>query len=649
MEVENMSDLDTKIDLITKKCGFYFLETLALVKKIYYAWRGFDKSSFEAKMVPCRYHCFPYPKAYPGQNEAVDALVKGNEKIYTLCSPTGTGKTSVYLTALRELKDFGKKVMVILPRKDLQDQIVREYSQHFSQYGMKIRDLKRREEYCNKLVINSKGRVVAACRMKYRKCVGDKYLWFFKYNDREILYPCSDCPYNKHKELVLSEYIAGQALLLLNSGNYYLMYHKFRNKFELYPDVVVIDEADVFRQIVTEAVTLKTHWIELVDKHSKELSERGESAVEIINKVMNRGKLSQPELQKLLDVTGSAINLEIESLKKLLTVGENKEPSGEELKRFEELNDIIDSLESAHRRVTKFSSFPDKIFYYYDKGQLVVEAYLEIEELVNHIFRLVEKCIIVSATVLARNSRIVTYDVDFPFSKVIFLPIEKLTFWNVFTKNHDRERAFEILNTVFRQLIYPLGREVSVLFGADPMLPIPIFCGSMKFVELMGGVFEENGISKDRYLIHEEGKLRELVEKFKAGEYWFAAFAAGAEYGGNWYEFPFQCVLRMPYRDKENPREQALFEFLGKERWEWNYTWDALSRFIQACGRNARNPLSFAVTITPDIKVYEVYEKVKEEKPELIPEWFRKRVLIPRIDDSGRVVWYDDYGRPFSI
>jgi hypothetical protein len=297
MEAESMSNLDAKIDLITKKCDFYLVETLALVKKLYYAWRGFDKSSFEAKMVPSRYQCFPYPKAYPGQNEAIDVLVNGNEKIYTLCSPTGTGKTSVYLTALKELKDSGKKVLAIPPRKDLQDQIVREYSQHFSQYGMKIYDLKRREEYCDKFVRNSKGKTVAACRMKYRKRIGNEYIWFFKYNDREIVYPCLDCLYDKYKERILSEYIARQALLLLNPGNHYLIYHNFGNdKLRLYPEAVVIDEADVFRHMVTKAVTLKTSWIELVDKHSKELSEKGESAMEIIDKVMNHKKLSQPEL-----------------------------------------------------------------------------------------------------------------------------------------------------------------------------------------------------------------------------------------------------------------------------------------------------------------------------------------------------------------
>jgi len=646
-----MSDLDTKIDLITKKCDFYLIETLALVKKLYYAWRGFDKSSFEAKMVPSKYSCFPYPKTYPGQNEAIEALVGESGKIVTLGSPTGTGKTSVYLTALKELKDLGKKVLAISPRKDLQDQIVREYSQHFSQYGMKIHDLKRREEYCNKLVTNSKGKIVAACRMKYRRRMGNEYKWFFKYNDEEILYPCQDCPYNRYKRMVLSEYIAKQALLLLNPGNYYIIYHKYREfgESELHPDVVVIDEADVFLRMVTEAVTLKTYWIELVNKHSKELSEKGENVMEIIGKVMNRKKLSHPELLKLLNVIGRAIKLEIESLQKLLTVDEDEKPGDDELNKFEEVNDFIDNLESAHRRVTKFSDFSDKIFYYYDKGQIVVEAYLEMEELVNRVFRLANKCIVVSATAPVRNSKIVSYDVDFPFSKVIFLPIEKLTFWNVFTKNYDNERAFEILNTIFRRLIYPLGREVSILFGADPMLPIPIFCGSMKFVGLMGGIFEENGIPKDKYLIHEEGKLREIVEKFRTGEYWIAAFGAGAEYGGNWYEFPLQYILRMPYRDKENPREQALYEFLGKEKWEWDYTWDAMSRFIQACGRNARNPLSFAITVTPDIKVYEVYEEMKEEKPELIPQWFRKRVLVPRIDSNGKVVWYDDYGRPFSV
>jgi Rad3-related DNA helicase len=488
--------------------------------------------------------------------------------------------------------------------------------------------------------------------MKYRKRVENEYKWFFKYNDREILYPCSDCPYNAHKSRVLSEYIARQALLLLNPGNHYLIYHDLsdgNDKLRLYPDAVVIDEADVFRHMITKAVTLKASWIELVDKHSRELSEKGESAMEIIDKVMNCKKLSHPELLKLLKVVKDAIQLEKEFLDKQLTVSEHRKPSDEELKKFEELNDKKDELESALRRLDKFFAFSDSIFYYYKNEQIVVEAYLEMEELVNRIFRNANKCIVVSATAPVRNSKIVTYDIDFPFSKVIFLPIEKLTFWNVFTRNHDSERAFEILNTVFGRLIYPLGREVSVLFGADPMLPIPVFCGSMKFAELMGDVFEENGIPKDKYLIHEEGKLREVVEKFRTGEYWVAAFAAGAEYGGNWYAFPFQCILRMPYRDKENPREQALYEFLGKERWEWDYTWDAMSRFIQACGRNARNPLSFAVTITPDIKVYEVYEEIKEEKPELIPEWFRKRVLVPRIDNNGKVVWYDDFGRPFTV
>jgi len=143
--------------------------------------------------------------------------------------------------------------------------------------------------------------------------------------------------------------------------------------------------------------------------------------------------------------------------------------------------------------------------------------------------------------------------------------------------------------------------------------------------------------------------LKDIVKEFYTGKYYVAAFGAGAEYGGNWYMFPYQCILRMPYRDKENPREQALYEYLGKEKWEWDYTWDAMSRFIQACGRNARNPLSFAITITPDIKVIEVYEEMKREKPELIPTWFRNRVLIPVIDNNGKLGWYDDYGRPFVI
>jgi Rad3-related DNA helicase len=643
MEAEGMSDnLDVKLDLITRKCKFYFEETSALIKKLYYAWRSFDKSSFESKMVPSKFECFPFPRTYLGQNEAIDALVNGDDRVIALGSPTGTGKTAVYLTALKQMMDSGKRVLAIPPRKDLQDQIVKEYSRHFSEYGMPIYDLKRREEYCNKLVMNEKSKAIAACRMRYRKRMKDGYRWYFKYGDEEIPYPCEDCKYNEHKTKVLAEYASRKALLLVNPGNHYLIYHKFHGEY-LFPDVVVVDEADVFLRMVTRAVVLRKSWLDLAIKHSGNLPKE---IGEIAGKVVNHGKLSKAELLNLLYAIAKAIELEIESINEQLTIDEDRKPSNEDLKRFEKLIDKKDELNSALRRIYKFFIFPEKIFYYYKNDQIVVEAYLSMEELMENVFGSAEKCIVVSATVPV-NGKIVYYDVEFPFSKVIFLPIEKLTFSNVFTKKHNSERAFEILNAVFGHLIFPLGKEVSILFGANPVLPIPIFCGSMKFVDIMPEVFEKNGI--DKYLIHQEGNLKDVVKEFHAGKYYVAAFGAGAEYGGNWHEFPYQCILRMPYRDKENPREQALSEFLGKERWEWDYTWDAMSRFVQACGRNARNPLSFAITVTPDIKVYEVYEEIKRQKPNLIPSWFRNRVLVPRIDNNGKVVWYDDYGRPFTI
>jgi hypothetical protein len=646
VEAEGMSDnLDIKLDLITRKCKFYFEETSALIKKLYYVWRGFDKSSFESKMVPSKFECFPFQRAYQGQNEAVEALMNEDEKIIVLRSPTGTGKTAVYLTALKQMMDSGKRVLAVPPRKDLQEQIVREYSQHFSKHGMPIYDLKRREEYCHRLVMGENAsKVVAACRSRYRRRTKDGYRWYFKYKDEEILYPCKDCEYNAYKTRVLVEYVSRKALLLLNPGNHYLIYHKLFDGETLFPDVVVVDEADVFLRMVTKAVTLKKAWLDLVIKHSRDLPEE---ITEIVGKVVNRGKLSNIELQDLLYAIAKAIELEIESIDEQLTIDESCRPTEEDLKRFGKLNEKKDELNSALRRIYKFLLFPEKIFYYYKNDQIVVEAYMSMEELVENVFRSAEKCIVVSATAPVKSGKIVSYDVEFPFSKIIFLPIEKLTFSNVFTKNHNSERAFEILNAVFGHLIFPLGKEVSILFGANPMLPIPIFCGSMKFVEVMADVFENNGI--DKYLIHQEGNLKEIVKEFYTGKYYVAAFGAGAEYGGNWHVFPYQCILRMPYRDKENPREQALYEYLGKEDWEWDYEWDAMSRFIQACGRNARNPLSFAITVTPDTKAYEVYEEIKRKNPSLIPSWFRNRVLVPRIGNDGKLEWYDDYGRPFVI
>lgn len=328
--------------------------------------------------------------------------------------------------------------------------------------------------------------------------------------------------------------------------------------------------------------------------------------------------------------------------------------------KLRELNNLLDELRSAQRRVLKFTYWPDRIFHYREGKNIVVEAYLESDEFYMKVFPKphVEKRIIVSATAPKTNYKIVSFDVEFPFAKVISVPIANLTYTSVFrnpvTFEEDEDQAFAILDTVFTNFIHPVSLEVGKLFGYNTKLtgdskniPTLIFTGAIRYNDKMGAVFKKNGIKK--YLIHQEGNLNEIVKEALTQQYDYIALARGAEYGGNWHQFPFMCIFRMPFRDITTPREKAFRKFLGSEdAWREDYEWDALSCLMQACGRNARNPTSFAVSVILDKKFNQVYEKIKARNPALIPEWFRKRLVFLR-EENGKVVWYDDYGRPFSI
>jgi hypothetical protein len=654
MEAEFMNGTDEMVKEIEKNCAVFYPETVNLIRRIYYKYKEFEsdpktRTDFMSRISePSRHSAFPFPMAYIGQNAAIDELVNGTDPIITLRSPTGTGKTPVYLTALSECIDLGMRSLVITPRKDLQDQLVREYCDHFAKRGMPIYELKRREEYCKelpepKLETDKKGNKIAACRARYKR----KGRWVFEYKGMEYEYPCRDCPFEGQKEKALTMYRRCEAVLVLNPGNYYYIYNEIEDE-KLYPDVVVVDEADVFRSIVMQSVTIRQRILEIAEGYRAELTSEQNR---VLDKLAKNEELSQDDVVCLLEAIAAGLSCEAERIEELLEMANGLVKFPKE--KLREVNNSLDELRSARRRVLKFTQWPDRIFYYREGKNIVVEAYLESDEFFMKVFPEphVKKRIIVSATAPKTEYKTVSFDVEFPFAKIISVPIANFTYTSVFKNpisfEEDENQAFAVLDTVFRGFIHPVSLEVGKLLGYDTNVPTPIFTGAMRFSDKMDAVFRKNGVKK--YLIHREGNLNEIVKEFLTRRYDYIALARGAEYGGNWHYFPFMYILRVPFRNVATPREKAFKKFLGSEdAWRENYEWDALSCLIQACGRNARNPTSFAVSVILDKKFNQVYEKIKARNPSLIPEWFRKRLVFLR-EENGKVVWYDDYGRPFSI
>jgi hypothetical protein len=658
VEVEFMNDkqkiVDEVVNRVKRSCTFFYPDTISLIRKIYYKYKDFDsdpkaKADFMSRISePSKHSSFPFPTAYIGQNAAIDELVNSINPIITLRSPTGTGKTPVYLTALSECLDLGMRSLVITPRKDLQDQLVREYHNHFAKLGMPIYELKRREEYCKELPeprldTDKRGNKIAACRARYKR----KGRWFFEYKGVEYEYPCKDCLFEAQKEKALTMYRKREALLTLNPGNYYYIYGEIEDE-KLYPDVVVVDEADVFRNIVTQSVTIRRRMLEIVQDHRGELTSEQNR---VLDKLAKNEELSQDDVVCLLNAIAEGLLHEAECVEEQLEMADD--PVRFPKEKLRELNNWLDELRSARRRVLKFTQWPDRIFHYWEGKNIVVEAYLESDEFFMKVFPEphVEKRIIVSATAPKTNYKIVSFDVEFPFAKIISVPIANFTYTSVFKNpisfEEDENQAIAVLDTVFSNFIHPVSLEVGKLLGYDTNVPTPIFTGAMRFNDKMDVVFRKNGVK--RYLIHREGNLNEIVKEFLTHRYDYIALARGAEHGGNWHQFPFMYILRTPFRDVTTPREKAFRKFLGNEDvWREDYEWDALSCLMQACGRNARHPTSFAVSVILDKKFNQVYESIKARNPSLIPEWFRKRLVFLR-EENGKVVWYDDFGRPFTI
>ena len=657
----NGKTVDDIVNEVKKACAFFYPEVASLIRRIYYKHKEFEsdqkaKTDFMSRISePSKHPDFPFPTAYVGQNVAIDELVNSTDPIITLRSSTGTGKTPVYLTALKECLDMGMRCLVIAPRKDLQDQLVREYYEHFAKRGMPLYEIMRREEYCKelpnpRLEVDERGNKIAACRARYKR----KGKWYFEYKGVEYEYPCKDCLFDEHKSKVLDEYRRCEAVPILNPGNYYYIYNEIEDE-KLYPDVVVVDEADVFYNMVTQSVTIRQRILEIVLKHQNELASEQNK---VLDKLLKNKALSQDDIVCLLKAIADGLLLEAKSVEKMLEITGGAVKFSKE--KLRELNNLLDELRANQRRVLKFTKWPDRIFHYWEGKNVVVEAYLESDEFFKKVFPepYVKKRIIISATAPKTNYKIVSYNIEFPFAKVISVPIAKFTYTNVFKNpisfEEDPKQAEAILDTTFKDFMHPLSLEVGKLFGynskssgLDANIPTPVFTGALKFNDKMDVVFMKNGVKK--YLIHREGNLNEIIKKFLTMEYDYIALARGVEHGGNWYQFPFMTILRMPFRDITTSREKAFREFLGNEDvWRENYEWDALSCLMQACGRNARHPTSFAISVILDKKFNQVYENIKAKNPSLIPEWFRKRLIFPKVE-NGKVVWYDDYGRPFSI
>lgn len=182
-------------------------------------------------MIPSTFE-FPFPTMYQSQHDLIASIPP--ESSFSLVSHTGWGKSPVFLSLIR-----GSPSIVIEPRKFLQEQIAKYYSDYIL-YG--------RSGYPCKYAYSAAS---APCLLK-EECSDTSYHAFcpnssntclnkpckiFPVKDTYVQYPCQGCVYNEAVREAQGVLNSG-GVVICNFGNFWNLLKSAKN--------VVVDEADLF-------------------------------------------------------------------------------------------------------------------------------------------------------------------------------------------------------------------------------------------------------------------------------------------------------------------------------------------------------------------------------------------------------------------
>jgi len=551
------------------------------------------QEAFDSTVIPTveqpQYNSFPFKQSWQGQNEATETIINNERTV--LCSHTGSGKTSVILTAAAEL---GLPSLIIEPKKFLQAQVLNyDVPNMFVLYG--------RSEYnCN----FTKSAALAPCLNRYSKedeDTGKSHIVFdvFQYQlnncnksyfsaeetnehivncDRcnaftKIPYqeanpfPCYNCRYiealNKAKQTLLHN-----GILVVNSFNFY----PYRDKAKF----IIIDEADEFFRSVTSSVLL--NYVSLIEDDVKSMLRTEHTAIE-------------SDIKKL--------RAESEETNKIYTA----ERKLERLQFFISNSDLCFSY---HKKVKRHS---DRIY---------VEMLPQYEHILQRLFSNDSddsnnntRICLVTATPGSYDGVRINYEVP-QRSLVLYTPIGKMTSTYVFQHHHEYllENAYKFITYWFDMF--------QRLFGAKKTV---VHTGNLaKHAAALYNFFNADGRYKT--VLHEKGNLKGTIDDFLADSEAQILLVTAGEYGLNLKEILVQFVLKIPYATYDD-RVRALEKRLGKDKFKEWYDWDSVSRVIQGAGRISRGSGDRGCTFLMDSKFFELYKQYHDN----MPSWFLDRLV----------------------
>lgn len=506
---------------------------------------------------------FPLPQMYVGQRDTIEKMRKVQS--FVLSSHTGSGKTPVFLTLTRY-----QPTIIIEPRKFLQKQ-VQKYCNDFVLFG--------RREYPCEYAIHAG---IAPCLQK-TSCIKTYYkddcenfttphcvqspCRVFLADSTFHIYPCSDCAYIA-ATINAVRILRGGGTVICNFGNFWNLLQHATN--------VVIDEADLF---------------------FKEIS-------------------SPKILYTAADVTDIKTMLETEIADLLVQLQESGSTNSYRIQN------AIYSLQFFHQNA-------DLCFAYIktDRKTKKNRVYVEINPANTNVLKdkifVGKRLIIVTATPGEFSLPVASYEI-WQRCGIYFTPVGKLTSRELLMRPFLLEHAATFIETMS-----------SIFEGTYESKKFVVHCGNIgnhatKMFDLLGDKEEHDRYGNPKNprvnsmcVLHSSGNLMGTIDRFVESNKRYL-LVASAEYGADFTWCNCQFILKFPYASYDD-RMKALERSLGKEKFKQLYVMDAVSRFIQQCGRVGRGYDSFGATFVIDGKALEVFRDLRKRVPDAFPDWFQNR------------------------
>ena len=527
---------------------------------------------------------FPFPQSYAGQDTVIREM-KGFKQA-ALTSPTGTGKSAVVLSLTRD-----EATIVIEPRKFLQKQISGYYDDYVlfgrSEYKCfhAVNAAKapcNRKTECLTLTPETKTIVPQDCVEEGTgaSCDPDHPCKIFQTKQGAVKFPCRGCEYIG-AQIEAKRTLQAKGTVICNFGNFWPLLQQAK--------IVVIDEADLFFR----------------------------------------------EIAKPTKMMYSNKNDSEDSIKDLLT----REMKGlDEAIKKTPANQAY-TLQNLLYNVSFLLANADLCFKYQRRDKIYVEINPDNTNVLKDKIFKNKRLLIVSATLGEFNIPRYGYTV-WQRRATYYCPVGKLTSKNLKANPWIMGVAAERIETI-----------TAVAEGMYDTHKFPIHCGNIGthatalnnllgpdrkhlYCNVCGERVEDISpeaqmvkcpkcgrkweAREERCTMHKAGNLMQTIDTFVENDMRYLLIA-GADYGGNFDWAKLQIILKFPYGSLDE-KMRVLERTMGKKKFNKYYVNEAISRFVQQCGRTCRGFGDFGVTIVLDSKMMDVYR----ENPESFPDWWKQ-------------------------